>query len=283
MAIYVGINGVPKKASTLYIGVNGIAKEVSTVYCGINGEVKGAYTGLKPGMSIFTSSGIFTAPKGAKELQVFCVGGGSALGWDGGGGGYTKTNNIAVNSEDQINISVGNGGYRSAGGQTIVNGVVADGGTLYRTVGGYDVFTTYSGYHGGSGGGAYGSSSTMMPGNGGSDGGNGGSGGFYYNGSPCYKPGGVGQGTTTRAFGESDGTLYAGGGGALNVYGSQIASGGAGGGGNGGASSYLSLWANPCNGQPNTGGGGGGSKGRDTDLSMPYTYGGSGIAIIRWG
>ena len=71
-----------------------------------------------------------------------------------------------------------------------------------------------------------------------------------------FNAGGKGQHTTTKAFGESNGTLYAGGGG------SEGAPGGSGGGG-----------GFRVNGGANTGGGGGSFTGS----------GGSGIAIIRWG
>lgn len=80
---------------------------------------------------------------------------------------------------------------------------------------------------------------------------------------------GTGQGTTTRAFGETDGTLYAGGGGGY--------SGGAGGGGNG------DSWAGGgTDGGANTGGGGGGAAAFSGVQYRRGHCGGSGIAIIRW-
>ena len=128
-------------------------------------------------------------------------------------------------------------------------------------------------------------------------------------------PKGKGQGTTTRYFGESTGTLYAGGGGSAYTFSTDANSkiggkGGAGGGGNGeiggGVQSFTS-------GSPNTGGGGGGcftggnyAAGAgggytSTKLGVDVTpggqlsvvvgaggywtksAGGSGICIIRWG
>ena len=86
--------------------------------------------------------------------------------------------------------------------------------------------------------------------------------------------GGTGQGTTTRAFGEYEETLYAGGGGGHSTYG--IAWGGSGGGGRGSwntnITGMIESWSGEA-GATNTGGGGGGGG----------TAGGSGIAIIRWG
>jgi hypothetical protein len=137
---------------------------------------------------------------------------------------------------------------------------------------------------------------------GGSDGGNGCTAAICFytwsadeHGINYYESGGTGQGTTTRAFGESDGTLYAGGGGG-GGGGEDIVAltwdtkpeynghGGAGGGGNGGFVSsdykgfeYSNYMAKP--GDVNTGGGGGG-------VGIPgagTTSGGSGIVIIRWG
>ena len=140
------------------------------------------------------------------KLDVFCVGGGSAGGsgsWDAGNGygkagsgGYTKTQkSIQVTANTAYSIVIGAGGQSAfaPGGSTSALGVTANGGTKLG---------------GGSGGGAYGnapgeqrrlktaatatrrtpptSESTHW-------------------GSP-----GKGQGTTTREFGESTGTLYAG-------------------------------------------------------------------------
>lgn len=84
---------------------------------------------------------------------------------------------------------------------------------------------------------------------------------------------GYGQGTTTRAFSENRGLLYAGGGAGYSEdvsYGK--APGGLGGGGDAGE-----------DGQPNTGGGGGGGgHTRDSSLDGEEAgFGGSGIVLIR--
>lgn len=200
------------------------------------------------------------------KLDVFCVGGGSAGGsgnWDGnngygkaGSGGYTKTQkSIQVEVNKSYSIVIGAGGQSAfaSGGSTSALGVTAGGGTKLG---------------GGSGGGAYGNGQVY---NGGSDGGNGepqnaANIGIDHWGSP-----GKGQGTTTREFGESTGTLYAGGGGA-GGNGSAQATGGSGGGGNG-------AWNGnqPTSGAANTGGGGGGMYYGLTNVGK----GGSGIAVIR--
>ena len=199
-------------------------------------------------------------------IDVFCVGGGGAGGsgyWDAGNGygkagsgGYTKTQkSVQSVANTSYSIVIGAGGQSAfaSGGSTSAFGVAAGGGTKLG---------------GGSGGGAYGNGDVN---NGGSNGGNGdpqdaANIGIDHWGSP-----GKGQGTTTREFGESSGTLYAGGGGA-GGNGSAQAKGGSGGGGNG-------AWNGnqPTSGEENTGGGGGGMYYGLTILGK----GGSGIVVIR--
>lgn len=200
------------------------------------------------------------------KLDVFLVGGGCAGGsgyWDAGNGygkagsgGYTTTQkSIYATANTAYSIAIGAGGQSAfaPGGNTSAFGVAAGGGTKLS---------------GGSGGGAYGNREVN---NGGSNGGNGdpqdaANIGIDHWGSP-----GKGQGTTTREFGESTGTLYAGGGGA-GGNGSRQAVGGAGGGGNG-------AWNGnqPTSGAANTGGGGGGMYYGLTIVGK----GGSGIVVIR--
>lgn len=94
------------------------------------------------------------------------------------------------------------------------------------------------------------------------------------------KTGGAGQGTTTRAFGESNGTLYAGGGGGSwspSGHTGAVGQGGAGGGGRG-RNNDNSGNIDGTNGTPNTGGGSGGFSGAKVN-----GQGGSGIVIVRWG
>ena len=199
-------------------------------------------------------------------IDVFCVGGGCAGGsgyWDAGNGygkagsgGYTTTQKSVQSAANvSYNIVIGAGGQSAfaSGGNTTAFGVAAGGGTKLG---------------GGSGGGAYGNREVN---NGGSDGGNGdpqdaANIGIDHNGSP-----GRGQGRTTREFGESYGTLYAGGGGA-GGNGSAQAKGGSGGGGNGAWNGHPQT-----SGAANTGGGGGGMYYGLTVLGK----GGSGIVVIR--
>ena len=217
----------------------------------------------------FLTSGVLTFTKlgNAKNgIDVFLVGGGCAGGsgsWDAnngygkaGSGGYTKTHKgvqVAVNTAYNIVIGAGGQSAFASGGSTSAFDVTANGGTKLG---------------GGSGGGAYGNGDVN---NGGSNGGNGDPQDAANIGVDHWASPGKGQGTTTREFGESTGTLYAGGGGA-GSNGSAQAHGGAGGGGNG-------AWNGnqPTSGAANTGGGGGGMYYGLTILGT----GGSGIVVIR--
>ncbi|SET52676.1 hypothetical protein SAMN05443270_0369 [Lacrimispora sphenoides] len=233
------------------------------------------------GQQVFTSSGTFTVPDGVRSIDLFCVGGGGSGGGgrrlndnSGGGGGSGKTSTIksvGVVPGQQFSVVIGAGGAAvegfssgSKGGETkVMNGsttlVFADGGEG-GAMGGY----------GGSGGSAGGKGAYAVK-KGGTNAQNGASDGGSTSAS--------GQGTTTRAFGESWNTLYAGGGGgggSLQYADTDRAFGGAGGGGNG----ANAMGAAGSNGAAGTGSGGGGG----------YTYstpgggyaGGSGICIIRW-
>ena len=192
-------------------------------------------------------------------IDVFLVGGGAggAGSGAGGGGGYTKTiKKVSVTLNNGYAITIGAGGNADEnGGSSSAFGYSVSGGKT-----GY-----YDGGAGGSGGGSgFRKQELASAGAGGSDGSNGGAG--QYN-------GGVGQGTTTREFGEAGEKLYAGGGGGGgNNYGpaSVCYSGGPGGAGGGGAGGRTEGSA----GETNTGGGGGGTSG------VLYA-GGSGIVIIR--
>ena len=219
-------------------------------------------------------SGTLTLSPGTYD--IFLVGGGSGghskwssasvneLSGGGGGGGYTKTYTgveITV-TQSQIPVVVGAGGGADGNGSqsavTIESVDYTANGSIVDSYGS-------NGADGGSGGGGAGSLNNRA-GAGGSDGGNGagGNGNNYGN----------GQGTTTRAFGEAAGTLYAGGGGGgqrNSDFG--VTSGGQGGGGNGSSG----IRAQATSGAANTGGGGGGGAG-----STLGAAGGSGLIIIRW-
>lgn len=212
----------------------------------------------------FLSGGTFT-PLGNITINAFLVGGGggggnsgwSNFGGTGGGGGYTTNATIALTSGNNYSIVVGNGGASTVAGQaTSAFGYTANGGA-----GGTSGYSYKPGAAGGSGGGAVDTQAVGK--NGGSNGGNGVANGSY--------AGGVGQGTTTRAFADPLEELFSGGGGS-GAFDTGPGTGGAGGGGNGGTRTLSGY-----RGEANTGGGGGGSGALGTSGGV----GGSGIVIIR--
>ena len=217
----------------------------------------------------FLASGTLTLTSKAVTVDVFLVGGGAggrngALvdgtwkygGGDGGGGGYTETvSSIVLQTGVAYPIVIGAGGAANGdGGSSIALGTTVPGG---------------QGKNGGSAGGTYNLQSVGDAGS--SDGGSG-------NGAN----GGVGQGTTTREFGEADGPLYAGGGGAGGGggLGTHLYDGGAGGEGGGGHGKINAI-AIDGNGKENTGGGGGGAEGQYPNSAASGCPGGSGIVILR--
>lgn len=259
-----------------------------------------------------TSSKSVTVPQGYTQVDIFCVGGGGGGSagrgprydcYAGGGGGSGRTataKNIAVSAGQTLDVVIGAGGGRATslndgdGGNTSVS---RSGAVLCTAAGGTGGdsttnLTTRGGGSGGSGGGAGGERETNPSwregGNGGSDGSDGGDNGA----GGVGRGGGRGQGTTTRAFGESGGTLYAGGGGGGGGGQSTSSSvfqpggaGGAGGGGKGGEGRRHNPDAEDgANGTANTGGGGGGGGASSSDSSYAGSggLGGSGIAIIRF-
>lgn len=266
----------------------------------------------------FTASGTFTVPTGVSKIDIFCVGGGGGGGgglasnslaaWGaggGGGGGYTATKtNISVTAGSKYSVTIGAGGSGCAGSDSYTSVVTAgDGGvssvgSLISANGGKGGRSGR--YSGGRGYGGWG-------GNGGSGGGAG-SGTFrwteseekYYSGRPGgsngangpegfdkgsgVSDGGTGQQSTTRAFGSSSGTLYAGGGASGCVFGYATGTGGSGGGGNGGTGSGT----NGSAGTAGTGGGGGGGiagkSGGGNSNNAVYSAGGAGgcgVVIIK--
>jgi len=205
----------------------------------------------------FLSSGTLSLKKDL-EVDMFLVGGGAGANTNGGSGGYTKT------YIDQEILS----GYHTI--------VVGSGGAAGGVAGGTSYFGVEATYYAAGGtveaGGSGGGKSASCPsycnsgegtnaGAGGSDGNNG-----------TY---GTGQGSTTREFGEDDGTLYSGGGGGSSC---RLSAGQWCGSGAhddycfnySGCSGAAGAGGTPSGATANTGGGGhqGGS-------------GGSGIVIIR--
>ena len=231
------------------------------------------------GQQIFTNSGNFTIPAGVTAIDVFLVGGGGGsgneynTGWGGSGGGYTLTEKkLAVTPGTTASVLIGAGGVGVDGGAT----TFTIGSKTLTANGGKKCFNSEAGA-GGSGGGG-GGQYNLNAGNGGSDGSDGNP--SVAIGTQAFtKVGGAGQGSTTRAFGESGGTLYSGGGGGAwspTGYTGKRGLGGASGGGNG--QEVFSTTNIATSGTANTGGGAGGHYDAD------YTgVGGSGIAIVRWG
>lgn len=234
------------------------------------------------GSQTFTASGTWTCPAGVRTItRAFLVGGGGAggagddsgdskpwYGGGGGGGGYTTTvKNISVTPGQKYAVVVGSGGTpqtSGTGGASSIAGIAS-------ANGGANCLGSY-GEDGGSGAGSGGESgSSGTGGAGGSDGGDGAR-------NAAGMVGGKGQGSTTRKFGESGNTLYAGGGGG---GGGQPHPGGAGGNGGGGAGGAVLQVG--TNGAANTGGGGGGSGvNYGSDEHKSGGRGGSGIVIIEW-
>lgn len=188
----------------------------------------------------------------------------------GGGGGYTTTvteETMIANHAYTVNIGAGGTAGQDGGATSMDSTISASGGKKGAST------SDGSGGAGGSGGGRGSMRETYFDGsdaftvnasNGGSNGGNG-----------EGTSGGTGQGTTTREFGEPDGTLYgSGGAGGNHLNGTQHIGGGSGG-GNGaclGSSNYPATA-----GYANTGGGGGGGA----STTLQGQSGGSGILIIR--
>lgn len=223
----------------------------------------------------FKSSTTWQIPERVSFVDVFLVGGGGGAGWrGGGGGGYTRTFAVDVRRSKAAHITIGQGGQRSASssgqdGQSTMFRIEPEGSTV-TAEGGKGGDDCCDGGSGGSGGGAGSSDSgcgNHRGGNGGSNGGNGAN-NFRNN------NGGRGQGSTTKAFGFSDGKLFGGGGagGACDPS-CMRGSGGTG----GGASSGRSANANTGGG----GGAGGGDRGSSNGCGRGGN-GGSGIIMIRY-
>lgn len=277
---------------------NSVEVTVNDVYYGTDVYVE--LVSAKTGYVIFTSSQVWEVPAGVNEIDIFAVGGGgggaagSSIYYGGMGAGSGFVSNVlnkSIKDVDSLSIVIGSGGEAGLDGNTsfVSNGdsilCSADGGKRGQTMYWYSNISSLYG-NGGSGGGfpAYyqRSSSTSISAQCAGPGGSNGSAG-YYNSNISYSNNALataanGSGVTTRAFKDSNNTLYAGAGGGGGFY-NYYPSGAAGGSGGGGAGSSVGGSAAP--GTPNTGGGGGGGAG-----GSGYTdgaAGGSGVVIIRWG
>ena len=262
-------DGSNTATDSVSITTDGQSNTISLAYVGLpTFAYTGSYQTIDDGNNNwrikFKTSGKLTFSKlrgAGSGIDIFCVGGGGGGGASGGCGGRTTTvraQTVTVGTSYQVTVGAGGAESKSGGNSSF--------GSLASAAGGGG-----PGGKGGSGGGGSGlyitSSNKRDGGNGGSNGSNGVNG--Y--GTDGFRNG-TGQGTTTREFGESYGTLYAGGGGGAGDYDCALGSGGAGGGGAGG-----SLWDKGPKvggaGATNFGGGGGGGS--------TGGAGGSGIVIIR--
>lgn len=265
------------------------SRPFSFTYTGVyevEGDLEGNY------IVRFKTSGTLTIidhgtnnPNG--KYDIFLVGGGATndynshdstkdYGMGGGGGGYTATyKNLSLSGSHTVVIGEGgkfdNSVYYH---DEQIQGKPSKFDS-YSVDGGIGIALNYSsvrdkvikGSNGGSGGGSGGYYN-------GYDGGSDGSNGFA---DYSYNTG-VGQGSTTREFGESTGRLYAGGGGGgCGDGGTTGGHGGAGGGGNGFGWDSSGNIIDATSGEPNTGGGGGGGR---NGLRWPGN-GGSGIVCLR--
>lgn len=269
-------------------------------YCGGSKAPKFTYTGTynvrKDGVVELLTSGtiVFLEPL---MIDLFLVGGGasgsarganvtSKKGYGGGGGGYTKTiKRRSVSANESVEVVIGAGGTGSDNPSYNDSGENG-GATRFGTEGvaGGKAYAPGQGSNGGAGGsgGGGGVASKSSGGEGGTDG---------SNGSAGDAPGGRGQGTTTREFGEETGKLYAGGGGGgryMATLQPVVSIGGEGGGGTGAwAGDTKDAYQPAASGVANTGGGGGGGAIGTGNLvagTKPIGVvgaGGSGIVCFR--
>ena len=286
--------------SFIQVSSNGIHKLLERISTSLNSIRWNnlTFSFFTPYTGTYKSSTTITIPNGCNHIDIFCVGGGgkgskgynssrTTYGGGGGGAGYTKTvSNLTVSAGQSISITVGAGSSTRSGITTKVYGctssAIRSGNTLCSATGGQSgMGMDGDGVPGGSGGGtgAYADLSDRYysyPTAGGSNGANG------VNNKEFN--GGTGQGTTTRAFGESSGTLYAGGGGGGGSESPMLdaAAGGSGGGGRGGNGSSQMAPGSPGSANTGGGGGGGGSRVSSTAEEPDSGNGGSGIVLIRF-
>lgn len=259
-------------------GANPASRMPLYTYTGTKNDINdGNEGGIQNWQIDFLTSGTFT-PQLNMEVDIFCVGAGggggagsstNGSGKGGGAGGFTKTvKKVSLVGGTAYTVTVGAGVVKAEGGASSVK----QGSTVLCTANGGKASSSLNGASGGSGGGAVGLvNDDARGGQGASNGANAA--------NTSVASGGQGQGTTTRKFEDSNGTLYAGGGGG-SFYGADASLYGKGvdGGGNGGVGDYHAQYKAPTAGTANTGGGGGGEP---TNGSGAGTKGGSGLVSIR--
>lgn len=258
-----------------------------------------------------------------RTIDVFCVGGGSSGSYGiykpgstspsvnitpgvGGAGGYTKTaKNIEATAGKPYAIFIGAGGGAVGGASTRLNGHNGGSSSAFGIIAAGGVAVTITSdefpqdYYAGNGGSGGGGTAYLLSGDsgfGGAKGGSNGGNGYRHVNNPSGSgyieqivPNTMafsqGQHSTTREFGEANGTLYSGGGGGgggrFVEDGETITKApGAGGAGGGGRGAHYNASASA--GTANTGGGGGGGC-YSTTSSYRHASGagGSGIVVIR--
>jgi len=256
----------------------------------------------------FTSSGVFTVPSGVTSVWVTCTAGGggggggaddcasNAAGGGGGGGGEWFSNFIKVTANENIPVTIGNGGIGGPGA-VCGGGNGSAGGNGYSTS--FGSYLTLSGGSGGSGG---------VPGslciNGGNGGGAGGGlGGGTTNFGSCGSSGGSAGGSNSGATGgagggagaDCQGNYWSGAGGKMIFYnGMKSFGGGARGNGpcgppyDGGGGGGAGLGGPGGNGGGNGAGGGGGGYGAGGGGGGFYNggfaggLGSAGYCLIEW-
>lgn len=263
-----------------YITINNV-KYWSTVYRSANGTAK-YYIGTV--LTITDTNKNWAVPTGWRTMKVFVVGGGGggSSGGGGGAGGITATSaDFDVVPGSTYVATVGAGG--TGGGATGGNGGETSFGSKVSAAGGGGG-SGQNGGSGGSGGGAagiYRSDQYDCSGTAGASDGGKAYDNVYYTGA-AHKhtySGGYGQGGTTRAWGLSNGTLYAGGGGGGTR--SKHYTGGSGGAGGGGAGSSDYTVAGGNGGTNTGGGGGGGAYSSSSESSSNGGNGGKGVILVK--
>ena len=237
-------------------------------------------------LNLLTSGTLKIKRVATSILDIFLVGGGGGgggsldsgtdeAGGGGGGGGYTFTmTNISIALNTPYEIIIGAGGTGGAG----YSGYAENGKT--GTQGGMTSAFGFTANGGSGGNGGYRQSTKNNTYYNGGAGGNGGSGGGH-GGGQGHDAVGTGQHTTTRAFGETSGKLYANGGngGKGYFYVGGTTALGTKGGSNG--SDGTETTGNSTSPAANTGGGGGGGNTFTSQQDRIGKNGASGIAILR--
>ncbi len=240
-------------------------------------------------MACIDTSGTYMLPPTWQNIDICLIGGGmsgslaqGASSCGGGAGGYTSNKfNVSITNLE-VTAVIGTGGASVAaygfGNEGGTTSITLNDTVTYSANGGKKGSSYAYGGNGGSGGGGGATSDTSRY-NGGS-GGSDGSAGEQSSGTYAPFPGGTGQGSTTRLFGEANGTLYCGGGGGCSYQGSR-GTGGAGGGGAGAYGYGQSTSTNRAQSGTLYGAGGGGANAYSSSWHNGPGAGYQGAIFIR--